>query len=141
MYLIYLTFSIVRKSIIIIPILQMIKLKCRELKQLASHTAGAGGPRTQPPHPGSVACMAHFLYDDCVLVRRKVSLAKPQGPPASLELFSLEVVVGCRWCSAVLSWSLKGTHITALTVLCNSGGQLFSGSTLSPVVLPLQGTL
>lgn len=99
------------------------------------------GATDPAPHPGSVACMAHFLYDDCVLVRRKISLAKPQGPPASLELFSLEVVVGCRWCSAVLSWSLKGTHLTALTVLCNSGGQLFSGSTLSPVVLSLQGTL
>lgn len=41
-------FSIMRKSIIIIPILQMSRLKCRELKQLASHTAGAGGPWTQP---------------------------------------------------------------------------------------------
>ena len=54
------------------------------------------GATDPAPHPGSVACMAHFLYDDCVLVRRRVSLAKPQGPPASLELFSLEwlLVVG-----------------------------------------------
>lgn len=100
------------------PILQMIKLKCRELKQLASHTAGAGGPRTQPLTLGQW----HVWLTSCMmtvsLVRRKISPCETQGPPASLELFSLEVVVGCRWCSAVLSWSLKGTHLPQPSPCC-----------------------